>query len=283
MDKLLYFSEDDIQSQLAAKYDLLVNISPETFQYAIIDSVLHVCKTLVEFEIPPLSSTSDLIKAVENLPESHRQFRFAFNKVKIAFNSSNYTFIPESLYLEADQQDYGKYLDLADASELLVNTISSADIKNVISIDSHLKTALENIFQKPRIYNQAVPFLEGVQKSLEREDELVFFIDVQPKHFQIAFFKDFRLEFYNIFEYANADEFNYFLLSVIQSLEIQLEHTQVIISGKISSSDEIYKRIEKYFDSIRFIDSNHLVKYSEKFKEVLPHTFSTLFNLDLCE
>ena len=283
MDKLLYFSEDDIQSQLAAKYDLLVNISPETFQYAIIDSVLHVCKTLVEFEIPPLSSTSDLIKAVENLPESHRQFRFAFNKVKIAFNSSNYTFIPESLYLEADQQDYGKYLDLTDASELLVNTISSADIKNVISIDSHLKTALENIFQKPRIYNQAVPFLEGVQKSLEREDELVFFIDVQPKHFQIAFFKDFRLEFYNTFEYANADEFNYFLLSVIQSLEIQLKHTRVIISGKISSSDEIYKRIEKYFDSIRFIDSNHLVKYSEKFKEVLPHTFSTLFNLDLCE
>ena len=156
-------------------------------------------------------------------------------------------------------------------------------IKNVISIDSHLKTALENIFQKPRIYNQTVPFLEGVQKSLEREDELVFFIDVQPKHFQIAFFKDFRLEFYNIFEYANADEFNYFLLSVIQSLEIQLEHTRVIISGKISSSGEIYKRIEKYFDSIRFIDSNHLVKYSEKFKEILPHTFSTLFNLDLCE
>ena len=283
MDKLLYFSEDDIQSQLAAKYDLLVNISPETFQYAIIDSVLHECKTLVEFEIPPLSTTSDLIKEVENLPESHRQFRFAFNKVKIAFNSSNYTFIPESLYLEADQQDYGKYLDLTDASELLVNTISSADIKNVISIDSHLKTALENIFQKPRIYNQTVPFLEGVQKCLEREDELVFFIDVQPKHFQIAFFKDFRLEFYNTFEHANADEFNYFLLSVIQSLEIQLEHTRVIISGKISSSDEIYKRIEKYFDSIRFIDSGYLIKYSEKFKEVLPHTFSTLFNLDLCE
>jgi len=283
MNKLLYFSEDDIQSQLAAKYDLLVNISPETFQYAIIDRVHHECKTLVEFEIPPLSTPSDLIKAVENLPERHRQFRFAFNKVKISLTSSNYTFIPESLYLDADQQNYGKYLDLTDASELLVNTISSADIKNVISIDSHLKTALENIFQKPRIYNQAVPFLEGVQKSLEREDELVFFMDVQPKHFQIGFFKDFRLEFYNTFEYANADEFNYFLLSIIQSLEIQLEHTWVIISGKISSSDEIYKRIEKYFDSIRFIDSEHLVKYSEKFKEVLPHTFSTLFNLDLCE
>ena len=283
MNKLLHHSEDDIQSQLAAKYDLLINISPETFQYAIIDSLLHECKTLVEFEIPPLSTTSDLIKAVENLPERNRQFKFAFNKVKIAFNTSDYTFIPESLYLEADQQDYGKYLDLTKTRELLVNTISSAEIKNVMTIDSHLKTALEGIFHKPRIYNQAVPFLEGVQRSLEREVEFVFFIDVQHKHFQIGFFKNFRLEFYNTFEYANADEFNYYLLSIIQSLEIKLEETRVILSGKISSSDEIYKRIEKYFDSIRFINSEHLVKYSEKFKEVLPHTFSTLFNLDLCE
>lgn len=283
MNKLLYLSDDDIQSQLAAKYDLIVNISPETFQYAIIDSLLHECKTLAEFEIPPLSTSSDLIRAVENLPESHKQFKFAFNKVKIAFTTSDYTFIPESLYIEADQQDYGKYLDLTVDKELLVNTISSADIKNVISIGSHLKTALEGTFQKPKIYNQTAPFLEGVQKSLEREDELVFFIDVQPKHFQIALFKDFRLDFYNTFEYANADEFNYYVLSIIQSLEINLEDTRVILSGKITSSDEIYKRIEKYFDSIRFINSKHLVKYCEKFKEVLPHTFSTLFNLDLCE
>lgn len=283
MNKLLYLSDDDIQSQLAAKYDLLVNISPETFQYAIIDSVKQETKMLVEFEIPPLSTLSDLIRAVENLPESHKQFKFAFNKVKIAFTTSDYTFIPESLYVEADQKDYGKYLGLTEDRELLVNTISSAEIKNVMTIDSHFKTALEGIFQKPKIYNQAVPFLEGVQKGIERGDELVFSIDVQPKHFQIALFKDFKLEFYNTFDYANADEFNYYLLSIIQSLEIKLDETRVILSGKITSSDEIYKRIEKYFDSIRFIDSEHLVKFCEKFKEVLPHTFSTLFNLDLCE
>ena len=283
MNKLLYLSDDEIQSQLAPKYDLLVNIGPQTFQYAIIDSLRKETKVLAEYEIPALTTTSELITAAKNLPESNRQFKFTYNKVKISFTTFNYTFIPDSLFLGADQQDYGKYLNLDDSGELLVNSISSAGIKNVVTIDSNFKAALQGIFQKPKIYNQAVPFLEGVQNALQREDEVVLFIDIQPKHFQIALFKDFKLEFYNIFEYENVDEFNYFLLSVIQSLEIILEVTPIILSGKIVESDEVYKRIEKYFENIRFMDSQQLVQYSGKFEELLPHTFSTLFSLDVCE
>ncbi len=283
MNKLLYLSDDEIQSQLAAKYDLLVHIGPETLQYAIIDSVEHETKVLAEFEVPQTVTNAELIKAIEDLPESSKQFRYTFNKVKISFTTTSYTFIPTPLYLESDQQDYGKYLNSGTSGELLVNTISSADIKNVVSIHSDFKAALQRIFQKPRIYSQAVPFLEGIQRSLRREDESVLFIDTQPKHFQIALFKELELEFYNIFEYDNTDEFNYYLLNVIQSLEIQLESTKIMLSGKITEHDEVYSRIGKYFDNIRFIDTTHLVKYSAKFEGVLPHTYSILFSLDLCE
>lgn len=283
MNKLLYLSDDELQSQLAAKYDLLVHIGPETLQYAIIDSVGQETKVLAEFEVPQLATISELIKAIDDLPESNKQFRYTFNKVKISFTTSRYTFIPAPLYLESDRQEYGKYLNLDHSSELLVNTISSADIKNVVAIHSDFKTALQRIFQRPGIYNQAVPFLDGIQRGLRREDQLVFFIDVQPKHFQIALFKELRLEFYNTFEFANTDEFNYYLLNVIQSLEIPLEDTRIMLSGKITESDDIYRRIEKYFVNIQFLDSEHLVKYSGKFEEVLTHTYSTLFSLDLCE
>ncbi|WP_411273737.1 DUF3822 family protein [Daejeonella sp.] len=283
MNKLLYLSDDEIQSQLAAKYDLLVHIGLDTLQYAIIDSIKQETKVLAEFEIPTLATTTELIKAVEELPESNRQFRYTFNKVKVSFTTLNYTFIPAPLYLESDHQDYGKYLNLDNNGELLVNTISSAEIKNVLAIPSEFKTALQKIFQKPSIYSQATAFLEGIQSGLRREDELVFFLDIQPKHFQIALFKDLRLEFYNTFEYANTDEFNFYLLNVIQSLEIHLDDTRVMLSGKITEQDEIYQRIEKYFENIHFIDSELLVKYSGKFEKVFPHTYSTLFSLDLCE
>jgi hypothetical protein len=283
MNKLLYLSDDEVQSQLATKYNLLVNIGLDTFQYAIIDHARDQIKVLAEFEIPEVNSIAGLIKAIEELPESGRQFKFSFNRVKISFDTSNYTFIPADLYVEENRQDYGKYLSLTGTKEILVNNIPSAEIKNVVAIETQLSDALHRIFQKPKIFNQATPFLEGIQKTLNREDDLVCFIDVHPRHFQVGLLKDFKLEFYNSFEYANADEFNYYLLKLIESLALQIEETPIMLSGKISKTDEIYQRIEKYFDSIRFIDSEHFRKYSDQFEEVLPHTFFTLISLDLCE
>ncbi|MEJ7693010.1 DUF3822 family protein [Daejeonella sp.] len=282
MNKLLYLSDDEVQSQLATKYNLLVHIGLETFRYAIIDTVHDQGKVLAEFEIPKVSNVAALIKAIEDLPESSRQFKFSFNNVKISFDTSNYTFIPSDLYDEENREEYGKYLGLTGSSELLVHSLPSAEIKNIVAIESELNKALNRIFHKPRIYNQAAPFLEGVQRSLKREEDAVCFIDVQLRHFQVALFKDFKLEFYNSFEYANADEFNYYLLNIIESLNINLEQTPITLSGQITKTDEVYQRIEKYFESIRFMDSDQLIKYSDKFEEVLPHTFFTLFSLDLC-
>lgn len=283
MNKLLYLSDDEVQSQLAAKYDLLVHFGPKNLQYAIIDAGQKETKVLAEYEIPALATTSELIHSFENLPESNRQFRFAFNKVKISFTTSNYTFIPADLFEESDQQQYGEYINLTDARDVLVDTISSAQIKNVTAIDSDFKTALAGIFNNHSIYNQASPFLEGAQKALQRDSESIIFIDFQPEYFQISYYKDFKLEFYNTFEYQNADEFNYYLLNVIQSLEIVLGDTQIVLSGKISKQDEVYQRIGKYFETVRLSDAADLNKYSSKFGEVQAHTFSTLFSLDLCE
>jgi hypothetical protein len=283
MNKLLYLSDDEVQSQLATKYNLLVHIGLESFQYAIIDHIHDQLKVLAEYDLGKTGSTSELIKTIEELPESSRQFKFAFNSIRISFDTSDYTFIPSDLYLSENIAEYGKFVSLTGSKEILVNTISSAGVRNVMAIEPELNTTLLRIFQKPKIYNQATPFLEGVRKTLGREDNVMCFLDVQARHFQVALFKDSKLELYNTFEYANADEFNYYLLNVIGSFTLEIEQTQVVLSGKISEIDEVYSRIEKYFSNIRFAEPEHLRQYSDKYEELLPHTYFTLFSLGLCE
>ncbi|MES3017557.1 MAG: DUF3822 family protein [Bacteroidota bacterium] len=282
MNKLVYLSDDEVQSQLATKYNLLVNIGSETFQYAIIDHVNNQVKVLAEFEFPRISQPGEIVKAIEELPESNRQFKFSFNSIKISFDTSNYTFIPSELYLDENREEYGKFLSLTGSSELVVNNLPSSEIKNVVAISSDLNTALNILFHKPKIYNQASPFLEGVQKSLKRDDDVVCFIDIQTTRFQVALFKDFKVEFYNSFEYTNIDEFNYYLLQIIESLNINIEQTPVTLSGKVNNTDEVYQRLEKYFENIKFINLEHLIIYPDKFEEVQSHAFFTLFSLDLC-
>lgn len=283
MNKLLYLSDGEVQSQLATKYNLLVHIGLETFQYVIIDQMHDQVKVLAEFEMPNSTSIAEIIIAIESLPESSGQFKFSYNSVRISFDTSEYTFIPADLYFDEDRKEYGKYLSLTGSRDIIVNNVPSVMIKNLVAIESQLSTALHRLFQKPKIYSQAEPFLEGIQKNLSRESDLVCYLDFKERHFQIGFLKDFRLEFYNSFEYANADEFNYYLLNIIESLALQIEETLIFLSGRISTTDEVYLRIEKYFANIQFIDSEYLKNYSSKFEEVHPHTFFTLFSLGLCE
>lgn len=283
MNKLLYLIDDNFQSQQAAKCDLLVHIGLETFQYAVIDKGRDQIKALAEFEIPTVHSQSELLSAIEDLPESSREFKFSFNRIKISFDTFHYTFIPQELYQEDNEKEYAKFIRPALESDVLVNTIHSTNIKNIIAIDSQFKEALNRIFHKPRIFNQASSFIEGIKKTHSKDQASSLFIDVNSIHIQIAWLMNSELLFYNIFDCINPDEFNYYLLNVLEQLAIDAEQTQVVLSGKIIPEDDFYQRVHKYFNRIDFADARLLVKYPERYENVSSQTYFSLISLDLCE
>ncbi|MHB1177093.1 MAG: DUF3822 family protein [Daejeonella sp.] len=283
MNKLFYLSDEEVQSQLAAKCNLLVHIGLESLQYAVIDAIRDQIRVLAEFEIPALTSPNELIKGIENLPESTKLFKYNFNKIKVSFDTFNYTFVPAELYLPGDESEYAKFVKPAEHSTPLINYIRSVEIKNVGTIDAELNAAINRLFHSPRIFNQASSFVEGIKKIGGGNGESSLFIDVQARHIQTGILKKSELAFYNLFDCISADEFSYYLLCIIEQLGVETKKTQLFLSGKISEADEIYYRIRKYFNRISFTDTRQLIKYGEKLNEVLPHTYFSLISLDLCE
>ena len=243
MIKLLHLVDDEFQSQNAAKCDLLIHIGIESFQYAIIDKVRDELKALVEYELPNISNQGDLIQAIENLSECTKEFKYTFNKVKISIDSYQFTFIPDEFYQSGNDEEYAKFITSKQESVILCNPIPAAKIKNIIAIHSDLHLALNRIFHNPKIYGQASSFIQGILKSFKQNTEPSLYIDIHQKHVQFAYFKQSELSFYNLFDSINAIEFNYFILSIIESLKVDLDHTAIILSGQVMQYDEYYQRI----------------------------------------
>jgi hypothetical protein len=283
MIKLLHLVDDEFQSQNAAKCDLLISLGVETIQYAIIDKVRDELKALVEYELPKISKQSDLIDAIEGLSECSKEFKYPFNKIKIAFDSYQYTFIPDELYQSGNDQEYSKFLKTSQNTDILCNSIPTAKFKNIVAINSNLHLALNKIFHRPKIYGQASPFIQGIIKNYKQNTEQSIYIDIHKKHIQIAYFMQSEFSFYNMFDCMNADELNYFLLNIIESLQLDIEQTSVILSGNVVKGDEYIKRIEKYFKDIKFADSRVIVKHPEMFNGVFSQKFFSLITLDQCE
>lgn len=283
MIKLLYLIEDDFQSQNAAKCDLLIHIGLETFQYAIIDKVRDELRVLAEYKIPSISKQTDLIIAIEKLPENSREFKFPYNKIKISMDSLQFTLIPDELYHMDQEKEYAKFISPLLPSEILRNTISSAKIKNIFAVNPDLNIALKQFFHNPQIFNQASTFVESIIKTYPGKKDSSIYIDIHSNHIQTACFYNSELSFYNLFECINPDEFNYFVLNMIDTLGLNTELTQVILSGNVSQDDEYYQRIRKYFNDITFADSRLIVNFPQKFNKVLSETYFSLISLDQCE
>ena len=283
MIKLLHLVDDEFQSQNAAKCDLLIHIGIESFQYAIIDKVRDELKALVEYELSNISNQGDLIQAIEGLSECTKEFKYTFNKVKISIDSYQFTFIPDEFYQSGNDEEYAKFIITKQQAVILCNPIPAAKIKNIIAINSDLHLALHKIFHNPKIYGQASAFIQGILKSFKQNTEPSLYIDIHQKHIQLAYFKQSELSFYNLFDSINAIEFNYFILNIIESLKVDLDHTHIILSGQVMQNDEYYQRIEKYFKDIQFADSRLIIKHPELFDKVSSQTFFSLLTLDQCE
>jgi len=283
MIKLLHLVDDEFQSQTAAKCDLLIHIGIETVQYTIIDKVRDELKALVEYELSSISNQFDLIEAIEGLPECNKEFKYPFNKIKISIDTYQFTFIPDELYHPGNDLLYAKFIKNTQHTDTLCNPIPVAKIKNILGIHSDLHLALKSIFHKPKIYGQASTFIHGILKNYKENTEPSLYIDIHNKHIQIAYFIQSELKFYNIFNCINADELNYFVLNIIESLHLDIEQTNVILSGDVLKNDDSYQRIEKYFKDIKFADSRMIVNHPEMFNIVPSQTFFTLLSLDQCE
>lgn len=283
MIKLFQLFDDDFQSQNAAKCDLLIHIGFETFQYAIVDIVRDELKSLTEYQIPASLDPKELIKAIEKLPENQREFKFPFNKVSISFDTFNFTLIPESLYENDKLDSYAGYFQSAIRGEILINAIKSEKIMNACSIHRELHSFLNKTFNKPHICSQSASFIEGIKKTYKDKVQDALYLDVQEKHIQLAMFNKSGLSLYNIFDCQNSDELNYYLLHLINTLQIQPEKFAITLSGKINTEDEYHKRVQKYFKEINWADSRLIVNHPQKFDQISSHTYFSLICLEQCE
>lgn len=284
MIKLLHLVDNSLQSQTAAKCDLLIHIGIGKLQYAIIDKVRDELKALAEYELAGISNLADLMFAIERLPETKLEFKYPYSKIKVSFDSYKFTFIPEELYENENEQEYAKFINPSASDLILTNRIRTSKIRNIFAVDENFNNALNHIFHKPRIYSQASSFIEGIKKTNPDRNGICLFVDFHGDHIQIACLKKSELVLYNILECINADEFNYYLLNTIDSLDLDPTNTKVMISGDVTSGDdEYYQRIIKYFNSPVFADSRLIVNHPELFHNVSPHTYFSLISLDECE
>ena len=117
--------------------------------------------------------------------------------------------------------------------------------------EDFLKTA-DLKFSGHQIIHPATVLNQKIQPYLE-DNKAILSLFFENGHFYQIFYYDNELKSVNCYLYNNADDVIFYVLSVLNSYNISYNNADIILTGKIEPSDEIYKKLNHYTENILII------------------------------
>lgn len=203
--------------------------------------------------------------------------------VSFALVDSLYTTVPIALF---DPQKIGDYLSFNHTSvdleeyEMNYNFIDSLKLVVVYAAPKLVLELLNEHFQNVSIYHYSLPLLEGV--FLEKAESKLH-LNIHDRRFDVIYKKENQLQFFNSFHYQSVEDFIYFLLYVMEQLQLDRETTKVEVSGEFEKNAPLYQTLYQYIREINIGKRPSSVNYSQRLNELPVHHYSSLFSQYLCE
>ncbi|RYY78814.1 MAG: DUF3822 family protein, partial [Moraxellaceae bacterium] len=109
---------------------------------------------------------------------------------------------------------------------------------NAFTLQEELTETLFEAYPEAKVYSQAEPLIDGIMYNYQGEKLILQFND---SSFEFLLIDNHIVKYYNIFPISTPDDFNYYLLFVLQQLSLTGSDFDVILSGDIDKESLLYK------------------------------------------
>lgn len=250
---------------------LLVKVGLDSFSYAIIDKETNAVSAVFDEQ----ECKSGALKFAERL-KTDSYLTLAYQDVKVAIHTPNMINIPNDLFREEELSAHAQFFATPHSENVYAHTQSYFGFTTIFSLPTPTEELLHN-FKGKKFQSTA-----GLLSLAEDKEETTLILDFTVTSFTALYLKNKQVIFQQCYEIENMEEFNYYLLLMVNQLQISTQDTKVHLSGIVHEGDETYNCIQKYFNHIEFISA--LKELNQQVLNDMPfHYYSSLLALDQCE
>lgn len=273
---------DETYRQKMSDLHLFIQAGKSQFQFAFFDPY---AKQIIGMESWQLDGNENWHQISERMSEilAQEQFKTEFKLVSFALVDSLYTLVPASLFDSSKKFEYLKLNhSLNDPLELifLSEEISGIDSQLVYAYPQILYKFLSGRFQKLSIHHSLVPCLEDF--SLQKKNKARVHLHIQSDRFDLIYFNEGKLQMVNSFLYQTVEDFIYYLLYVMEQMQIDRDKIELTLYGEFELRSSLHDLIFQYVRQPELKERSKEINYSRLLDELPRHQFVNLFNLYLC-
>lgn len=230
--------------------ELRLMIAERSLQLAVYDPLTAAFPLVEKYS---LENGYEHLKANEVLArifQTHPLTRSVFNKIEIIFENNFKTLVPVAFF---DAEKVNEILhfnfDLEDSFIFKDDFVKSIDAHLVFGFKENLNTVIKSVFNQVKIKHYATFLFQHIFSHNKLATAV--YVYVHDFSFDIIYINDFKLQFYNTFNFQNSDDFLYFVLAVFHEHDLNRELIPLRLFGEIEKGSSIFEAI---YEFVRDVD-----------------------------
>jgi len=271
--------------EASSKYRLSIQLSLDGFSFCVFDTARNKYSGIETHLFHEVTTPLVLNNILNELIPKNEWLKQKYNETRIIIESPKSTLIPLPLFISEHSVDYlrfNHYLDFGD--KILYDRLPNLGAANIFAIPEIIIQTCQRFFPDARLHHFASSLLENLLILNKNQDEdPVIFASVRKSWFDLLVLKGRNLLFFNSFKYKAKEDFVYFLIYVMDQLNLNPEKTELTLLGEITKISSLFELTFKYVRNVSFIKRTQDYEYSYVFDEIPEHFYFNLLNLQQCE
>ncbi|RCH56125.1 hypothetical protein DJ568_05100 [Mucilaginibacter hurinus] len=256
------YQNESFSLEQAGNYTFLLQLNTGSFTFA----VVHNNKLMASGQ----AVTSELTQ-----PDKFKSVLSAnYNKVVVGLPAAGFTLVPESIYNDAQAQNFARFLNVQTDESVFIQKLDSEN--RIVYKVTALITEAADVLGLENTTFGAKGWIKAIAGSNPADD--ILYADINGSKVSFLYYHYGKLRYYNAFDFFNPDELAYYATLVTNQLKLQPKRTGVCLSGDVAKGDENAARLAEFFGVIDTINLQIL----QLPPQVEPHQILSLASLSLC-
>ncbi|HEX8349597.1 MAG TPA: DUF3822 family protein [Hymenobacter sp.] len=232
------------------------------------------------------TSTASLAMQLQALVTQHELLgQPGWQHVRLAVQNRAFTLLPAPLFRPGDEAACLRLHHPPDSARESLHYYehTGLDMVSVFAAEKALSTWLRATYPTSRLLHQTSALLEGVVHQSKQSAPRQLYLHVNAQELTLVAVQGKRLEFCNVFPFSSAEDFIYYIILVMQELQLNPDQDGVVVWGDLLPDSELFTILRKYVRHVRFGARPFDLAYSYRLNDAFEYRYFELYSLHLCK
>ncbi len=276
--------DETLDPQQLAAYNLYLTAGPAGLRLGVADVKRNKFLALEEYAAPEADTT--LAQQLVALAADHDLLGCTgWNRVRLAVHNRAFTLLPAPLYRAGDETAYLALHHALDTRHESVHayTHGGPDIVSLFAADRSLSAWFGQTYPAGRLVHRTSALLHGVLQQSENNGPARVYLSIGPRQLTILVMRGKQLQLCNVFPYSTPEDLIYYVILVMQELQLNPDQDPVMVWGDLTHDSELFSILRKYIRNLRFGNRPFDLGYSYRLNDLFEYRYFELVALHLCE